>query len=103
MDKKKALEALSALAHETRLDVFRSLIQAGAAGLPAGEIAETHDVLQNTMSSHLAILTRAGLIATGNDDDALVAGEGSRVVGSSHALPPLDLASSGSTGRRRPR
>ncbi|MGR8948671.1 MAG: ArsR/SmtB family transcription factor [Gammaproteobacteria bacterium] len=63
MDKKKALEALSALAHETRLDVFRSLIQAGAAGLPAGEIAETHDVLQNTMSSHLAILTRAGLIA----------------------------------------
>ena len=58
-----ALEALSALAHETRLDVFRSLVQAGPAGLPAGEIAEDHDVLQNTMSSHLGILNRAGLIA----------------------------------------
>lgn len=58
-----ALEALSALAHETRLDVFRSLVQAGPAGLPAGEIAEYHDVLQNTMSSHLGILNRAGLIA----------------------------------------
>ena len=62
MEKKIALEALAALAHETRLDVFRSLIQAGPQGLPAGEIASMHDVVQNTMSSHLAILSRAGLI-----------------------------------------
>ncbi|MEM7467211.1 MAG: metalloregulator ArsR/SmtB family transcription factor [Pseudomonadota bacterium] len=62
MDKLLALEALSALAHETRLDVFRSLIQAGPEGIPAGEIAEAHDVRQNTMSSHLSILRRAGLI-----------------------------------------
>ena len=64
MNQLQALEALSALAHETRLDVFRSLVQAGQTGLPAGEIAKTHDVLQNTMSSHLAILSRAGLIAS---------------------------------------
>ena len=63
MDKANALEALSALAHETRLEVFRSLVQAGPTGLPAGEIADQHAVLQNTMSSHLAILSRARLIA----------------------------------------
>ena len=62
MDKIKALAALNALAHETRLDVFRSLIQAGPQGLPAGEIAELHKVVQNTMSSHLGILSRAGLV-----------------------------------------
>lgn len=67
MDKKHALEALNALAHETRLDVFRSLIQAGTNGLAAGEIATNHDVLQNTMSSHLAILSRGGLVTKVRD------------------------------------
>ena len=62
MDKTNALAALSALAHETRLEVFRSLVQAGPEGLAAGEIADQHAVVQNTMSSHLAILSRAGLI-----------------------------------------
>jgi DNA-binding transcriptional ArsR family regulator len=62
MDKSRALEALAALAHQTRLDVFRLLVQAGPAGLPAGEIAEALEVRQNTMSSHLGILTRAGMI-----------------------------------------
>ena len=63
MDKENALAALSALAHETRLDVFRTLIQAGPDGLAAGDIAEKHKIVQNTMSSHLAILSRAGLIS----------------------------------------
>jgi len=40
MDVELALEALSALSHETRLWVFRLLVQAGPQGLPAGEIAE---------------------------------------------------------------
>mgnify|MGYP001820179927 CR=1 FL=1 len=62
MDKTPALDALAAMAHETRLDVFRSLVQAGPEGLAAGEIATMHDVVQNTMSSHLATLSRAGLI-----------------------------------------
>lgn len=61
MDKSKALEALSALAQETRLDVYRLLVRAGPEGLPAGEIAERLDVRQNTMSSHLGVLARAGL------------------------------------------
>lgn len=62
MDKKQSLDALSALAQETRLDVFRLLIKAGPQGLAAGEIAERLGVRQNTMSGNLAILARAGLV-----------------------------------------
>ncbi len=61
MDISQALGALAALAHETRLEVFRLLVKAGPTGLPAGEIADALGVRQNTMSSHLGILTRAGL------------------------------------------
>lgn len=62
MDVSLALNTLTALGHETRLWVFRLLVQAGPAGLSAGEIAEHLDARQNTMSSHLKILTSAGLI-----------------------------------------
>ena len=62
MDVKVALEALSALSHETRLWAFRLLVQAGPAGLPAGDIAEGLGSRQNTMSSHLKILATAKLI-----------------------------------------
>ena len=62
MDKQQSLEALAALSQETRLDVFRLLVKAGPAGQLAGEIARQLDVRQNTMSTNLAILTRAGLI-----------------------------------------
>lgn len=63
MDKKESLDALSALSHETRLDVFRLLVKAGGDGLLAGEIAARLDVRQNTLSSNLAILNRAGLVS----------------------------------------
>lgn len=62
MDKAACLDALSALAHGTRLDVFRLLVRAGTEGLAAGEIAEALGARQNTMSTNLAILARAGLI-----------------------------------------
>lgn len=62
MDKIKTLEALSALSQETRLDVFRLLVQAGPTGLPAGEIGERLGVRQNTMSANLSVLAHAGLI-----------------------------------------
>ena len=62
MDKTLALDALSALAQETRLDVFRLLVKAGPSGLHSGEIAERLDVRQNTMSTNLGVLARAGLI-----------------------------------------
>lgn len=62
MDKSTALGALSALSQETRLDVFRLLVQAGANGLSAGEVAERLGVRQNTMSSHLGILAQGRLV-----------------------------------------
>jgi len=62
MDKQNALDALGALSQESRLDVFRLLVKAGDEGLPAGDIAAHLEVRQNTMSSHLGILTRAGMI-----------------------------------------
>ena len=62
MDQLSALDALSALSHETRLEVFRLLVQVGPSGMPAGDIAEKLSVLQNTMSTHLSILSRAGLV-----------------------------------------
>ena len=64
MDKKLALAALAALGQETRLDVFRLLVQAGPEGIAAGEIAERLGTLQNTLSSHLKILSHAGLVRT---------------------------------------
>lgn len=64
MDINTAVDALEALAHETRLSVFRLLVQAGAEGLSAGAIAERLDARQNTMSSHLAKLHRAGIVTS---------------------------------------
>lgn len=62
MDKECALLDFAALAQGTRLDVFRLLINHEPDGLPAGEIAKELAVPHNTMSTHLAVLTRAGLI-----------------------------------------
>jgi ArsR family transcriptional regulator, arsenate/arsenite/antimonite-responsive transcriptional repressor len=55
--------ALAALAQSTRLDVFRLLVKHEPAGLAAGDIAKALAVPQNTMSSHLSILSRAGLVS----------------------------------------
>ena len=57
-----AVDALSALAQESRLKVFRLLVRAGPSGMAAGDIARALAVPQNTMSSHLAILSRARLV-----------------------------------------
>jgi DNA-binding transcriptional ArsR family regulator len=62
MESIEAVAALSALAQPTRLEVFRRLVRHEPAGLPAGDVARTLGVPQNTMSAHLAILARAGLV-----------------------------------------
>jgi len=62
MDESTATAALGALAQATRLAAFRTLIEAGQGGLAAGELAETLGTPHNTLSSHLAILARAGLV-----------------------------------------
>ncbi len=62
MDNEAAILALGALAQNTRLDCFRLLVCHEPDGLPAGEIARQLAVPQNTMSTHLTILARAGLV-----------------------------------------
>lgn len=57
-----ALAALAALGQPTRLDIFRLLMRQGREGLLAGAIAETIGCPHNTLSSHLSILARAGLV-----------------------------------------
>ena len=71
MDKIDTLAALSALGQETRLDVFRLLVRAGAEGMLAGEIGEALSVRQNTMSTNLAILFQAGLVTNRREGRAV--------------------------------
>ena len=62
MDNNEVIDALSALAQSTRLDTFRLLVNREPDGVPAGELARLIDVPQNTMSTHLAVLARSGLV-----------------------------------------
>lgn len=64
MDETDALLAFAALSQSTRLEVFRLLMAFEPTGLAAGDIARRLAVPQNTMSTHLAVLTRAGLISS---------------------------------------
>jgi ArsR family transcriptional regulator len=62
MDNLEAIVAFAALAQTTRLETFRLLVQEEPGGIPAGELARLMAVPQNTMSAHLSILSRAGLV-----------------------------------------
>lgn len=62
MDNLQVIAAMAALAQPTRLDTFKLLVAREPDGIPAGELARLIDVPQNTMSAHLAVLSRAGLI-----------------------------------------
>jgi len=64
---KEAVVALAALAHETRLGVFRLLVQQGEGGLAAGEIAAGLNVLPATLTFHLKGLAQAGLVKSQQD------------------------------------
>lgn len=64
MESTDAIDVLVALGQPTRLEAFRLIMRHEPDGLPAGEVARLLDVPQNTMSTHLAVLTRAGLISS---------------------------------------
>ncbi|GAB4371238.1 MAG: metalloregulator ArsR/SmtB family transcription factor [Kiloniellaceae bacterium] len=72
MEKTTAIAALAALAQETRLDVFRLLVQAGSDGMPAGRIADTLALPSATLSFHLNQLKQAGLIGCRRDGRSLI-------------------------------
>ncbi|HJS38309.1 MAG TPA: metalloregulator ArsR/SmtB family transcription factor [Burkholderiales bacterium] len=67
MESTQAVQALSALAQDTRLGIYRLLVQAGPEGMAAGAIGEKLDLAPATLSFHLAGLTRAGLARSRQD------------------------------------
>jgi ArsR family transcriptional regulator, arsenate/arsenite/antimonite-responsive transcriptional repressor len=62
MENKTAVIALSALAQESRLTVFRTLVQAGPDGMAAGKISETTGIPPSSLSFHLKEMAYAGLV-----------------------------------------
>jgi DNA-binding transcriptional ArsR family regulator len=72
MKSKYAIDALSALAQETRLAIFRLLVREGPGGLPAGTIGERLEIPAPTLSFHLAQLSRAGLVTPTRDGRSIV-------------------------------
>jgi len=64
MEQSTAVDALSALAHQTRIEVFRLLVRAGPSGLAAGEVSDALDIAAPTLSFHLKELKRAGLVSS---------------------------------------
>jgi DNA-binding transcriptional ArsR family regulator len=72
MQTRHAIAALGALAQETRLGIFRLLVQAGPDGLAAGVIAEKLDAVPATLSFHLQQLMFTGLIRQRRDGRSLI-------------------------------
>ena len=72
MEKQTAIAALAALAQDTRLDVFRLLVQAGADGIPAGQISERLSLPGATLSFHLNQLRHAGLVTFHREGRSLI-------------------------------
>ena len=72
MEKSGAVAALAALAQDTRLDVFRLLVQAGPDGMPAGQIGEQLGLPSATLSFHLNQLKQAGLITFRREGRSLI-------------------------------
>jgi DNA-binding transcriptional ArsR family regulator len=67
MEETDIIASLGAIAHDTRLKVFRLLVRVGPEGLASGEIARRLGAPASTMSAHLAILARTGLIQAHRD------------------------------------
>ena len=72
MEKPKALAALSALAQETRLDIYRLLVQAGEGGMPAGKIGDHLGLPSATLAFHLKELKHADLVTFTRDGRSLI-------------------------------
>ena len=62
METKAVISALAALAQESRLAIFRALVQAGPAGLAAGKVSELTSIPPSSLSFHLKELSHAGMV-----------------------------------------
>ena len=72
MEKVDAVAALAALAQESRLDVYRLLVQAGPGGMAAGEVAAALRIAPNTLSFHFDRLRHAGLVSVARQGRSLI-------------------------------
>jgi len=72
MKKPDAVAALAALAQDNRLDVFRLLVQAGPAGLPAGQVAAKLKLAPNTLTFHFDRLRDAGLVTVRREGRSMI-------------------------------
>ncbi len=72
MEKRQALAALAALAQESRLDIYRLLVEAGAEGLPAGQIGERLGLPPATLAFHLKELKNANLAFSTRNGRSLI-------------------------------
>jgi ArsR family transcriptional regulator, arsenate/arsenite/antimonite-responsive transcriptional repressor len=72
MEQTDAVAALSALAQEHRLEIYRLLVQAGPTGIPAGEVASALRIAPNTLSFHLDRLRHAGLVSVARQGRSLI-------------------------------
>jgi ArsR family transcriptional regulator, arsenate/arsenite/antimonite-responsive transcriptional repressor len=72
MEKAQAVAALAALAQDSRLDVFRLLVQAGPHGLPAGQVAASLALAPNTLTFHFDRLRQAALVTVRRDGRSMI-------------------------------
>ena len=72
MSKSEVIDALCALAHESRLDIFRYLIQKGFTGAAAGQIAAKLRLPSATLSFHLSVLKQAGLVVARRESRSMI-------------------------------
>ncbi|MBA3994425.1 MAG: transcriptional regulator [Cyanobacteria bacterium DS2.3.42] len=68
----QAVGALSALAQETRLQIFRLLVRKGSLGMAAGDLSEHFSIPPATMSFHLKELSSAGLIISRRESRSII-------------------------------
>jgi DNA-binding transcriptional ArsR family regulator len=72
MEKTDVVAALSALAQDNRLDVYRLLVQAGPEGMPAGAVAAALDLAPNTLTFHFDRLRSAGLVTVRREGRSMI-------------------------------
>ncbi len=72
MDTQKALIAFDALSQETRLQVFRLLVEHGTEGAPAGTLSDKLDIPHNTLSFHLNHMSNAGLVLSKREGRSII-------------------------------
>src|ERR1700733_10888581 len=101
MKKSTAIAALGALAQETRLDIFRLLVEKGPAGLPAGEIGTRLGQASPPMSFHLNQLRFAGLVRSRRESRSIISSASCRAM-SSLPASPADTGGGGPPDARPP-